>query len=161
MIEDNAWRDAFKSLIGDDSDPKPLAGMLLSPSAIPNWARQELAELLDPIRPLLMGDPSPDPSGACSKRALLDLKNADRLVFTRTPATARKIRTFEKRVAAGLAVLDAKAAGKSHADAVAEVVEKIGSENGDDSYVNHSVKAGRDLPPFYKALARKAAAQKK
>jgi len=175
--DDTAWRGAFKALIGDNPDPKPLARMLHSTSPIPNWIRQELAELLDPMRPLALPEDAPDPKGRGqryydvegtrilidrpNKRTQLNLKNADRLIFTRTQATKRKMKTFEKRAATGLAVLDARAAGMPHAKAVAKVVDEIGKEDADSSYVNHSVKAARDLPPHYQALARKATARKK
>jgi len=167
----NGWERAFKTLMVTE-DQKPLAHMLRGKEPMPDWIREELAELLEPTRALLLGgDKEHEPKRVAhvrfkgqitydtpfNKRAVLDLKNADRLVFTRTQATRGKTRTFEKKLATGLAVLDAKAAGKSHIDAVADVMRKLGEDKDvrDPSYVNHSVRVGRDLPDALKGIARK------
>ena len=145
---DDQWRAAFGALM-ETEDVKPLAAMLGGDAPIPPWIRQGLAELLRPTRPLLIGN---DPE---SKAARLDLKNADRLVFERTDATRRKIKTHAKRVAVGLAVMEAKAAGKKHKTAVTEVVKRLGSNGSDTSYVEHSVKHAKTLPISLRGAARK------
>lgn len=104
MSDDDLWRDAYARLMTDEN-VNPLAQILMGPSPVPAWLRQELAELLRPMRPLLIapfgGKCNFDPE---SKDAQLALKNADRLVFVRTKATRRKMKTYEKQVATGLAM---------------------------------------------------------
>jgi hypothetical protein len=156
MSDDGPWRDAFARLMTNE-DVNPLAQMLLGSSPIPAWLRQELAELLRPMRPLLIvpydGTRNFDPK---SKSAELALKNADRLVFVRSGATRRKMKTYEKRIATGLAVLDAKAGGKSHGAAVDEVREKLKKvPETDPSYIDHSIALAKQLPAKLRRTARK------
>lgn len=145
MSEDDGWRDAFKALLIKE-DQKPLARLLASDIPIPSWLRQELAELLDPTRPLLLGKEG---------KVRNDLRNADRLVFKRTQATRRKIQTYEKKLATGMAVLDAISAGKSYANAVGEVMTKLGLGQTEGRYVTDSAAEAKKLPDFYKSGARK------
>jgi hypothetical protein len=118
---EDPWRDAFARLIRDE-DVKPLASLLRNGWVVPPWLAHELAELLEPLRPLLVGN---DPE---SKRARLDLKNADRLVFVRTKTTRRKIATQERKVSAGQMMLDAMASGERES-----AVKKIAGKGGDPS----------------------------
>jgi hypothetical protein len=145
-VSDDPWRKAFSKMIADE-DVKPLAHLLRSGLPPPPWFSEELAELLHPIRPVLMGN---DPD---SKATRLDLKNADRLVFVRTDATRGKIETHAKRVAAGLAVMEEKTKGKKHKDAVTEVARHLGSF--DLSYVEHSIRHAKSLPVALRGAARK------
>ncbi len=146
MSEDERWRGAFKALMIKE-DQKPLAHLLATDIPIPRWLRQELAELLNPTRALLLGNDE--------GKARIDLRNSDCFVFKRTQATRRKIQTYEKKLATGMAVLDAIAAGKSHADAVGEVMAKLELDQTEGRYVTQSAAEARKLPGFYKSGARK------
>jgi transcriptional regulator with XRE-family HTH domain len=144
-VPGDPWRAAFGALM-ENEDVKPLANLLRSGSPVPPWVAQGLAELLDPIRPFFLGNDHE------SKEARLDLKNADRLVFLRTDATRGKIETHARRLAAGLAMMEAKASGKKFKDAIAEVASRL---DVDESFVRHSIRHAKSLPPSLRSGARK------
>jgi transcriptional regulator with XRE-family HTH domain len=145
-VPGDPWRAAFGALM-ENEDVKPLANLLRSGSPVPPWVAQALAELLVPMRSLLIGN---EPK---SKETQLDLKNADRLVFVRTDTMRSKIRTHARKVATGLALMEAKA-DKKHKAAVEEVMKRLGASES-PSYVEHAVRHAKSLPRSLRSTARK------
>jgi hypothetical protein len=127
------WDQAYELLIGN-GDARLLAQLVAGTSPIPARIRQHLGRMLDPDT---------------------DPKTADRLVFSRDPALARKMKTHQKRIQVGLAVLYAEyrliQSGMKKREAHKRAITAVKNEfKISVSYIEHCVGLAGASPPVHR-----------
>jgi hypothetical protein len=126
---DERWHQAYLALV-QRGDQGPLAELFSGTAPIPPSIREYIGRMLNP---------GTDP------------KNADRLVFSRSPQLARKMQSHQAKIAVALEVLAEMAAGKEEKNAVTDICKLRGIS---DRYVYGAMRLARNLPPYYKDLGR-------
>jgi hypothetical protein len=128
MTSDDGWQQAYSALV-ERGDQRPLAEKFGGAVPVPLWLREHMARMLDPAT---------------------DPKQADRLVFSRSRALARKMQANQDRLAIGVEFLELST-GRPREEVLAELSKHY---NVSQSYIKRGASMARKLPPSFRNRAR-------